>query len=163
MKLLWARVVAVGLAGALAGAAPAAAAAATPALNLGVIDVVALPDPAHVGLYGYAAGSVAFTAGRLSVIPSIGWEGSSAGAWGFVGAVVLDVAVGPVLGLDAAVTFIHDQVGADWENALFLLGGGLGVTLLVDGLAVSPSVNVFRGLNAPVWSLVPALNLAVPL
>jgi hypothetical protein len=58
------------------------------------------------------------------------------------------------------VGLIHDQPGLDAAQALFLVGLGAGVSVLAGRWAFSPSISVFRALNADAWALVPGLNVS---
>lgn len=153
------------LLGAVALARPARA--ADVAANVGMIQVWGLPDVVDFGAYPYVGASFPITTDEVVLIPGLGLEYSPEfDRWGFVSTFVVDRSLRPWLGLDGQLTLIHDQSGGDWGEALFFLGIGAGASFFVaDGkVAISPSLNLFRGLNLPAgsdpWSLVPGLNLA---
>jgi hypothetical protein len=132
------------------------------AINVGFIEVVALPTPAHVGLYPYVAGSMIWLFDWFTVVPSLGVEWSpQLRRWGLVGGVGMNFALTERFSVDVNVKMIHDQTGNDWNNADFLLGGGAGVSFYLRDVAVSPYLNLFRGLTRSSWSLVPGLNLGI--
>jgi hypothetical protein len=140
---------------------PTVAQAADPALNVGAIEVVALPDGEHVGVYPYAAVSLAFPVGNVVIIPSVGLEYSpELGRGGFVGGLVLDVPVTSTIGVDFLISAIHDQPGTQWTQAIFYLGGGAGVSITAGPIVVSPFVALYGGVNVAAWSIVPGLNVA---
>ncbi len=135
--------------------------AADPAVNVGVLEIAALPGAQHLGVYPYLAASIVFANDVAVLIPSLGIECSpELGAWGLVGAFTADFPVGKIVGIDLVLTLVHDQLGLEFDDAAFYLGLGAGASFLWDEWTLSPSVSVFRGLNVDGWSLVPAFNLA---
>lgn len=149
---------------ALGAAAPAAAQAQTLAVNAGAIDVVGLP-PQHLGFYPYVGVSLAFSSGPLTFIPAVALEYSpDQTRWGAVLTLTFDYSVAPWMGVDLNLGLIHDMeafnfAGPAFAASTFFLGGGPGVTFLFGKWSVSPGVNLFYGLNAPGWALVPAVNV----
>ncbi len=131
------------------------------ALNVGALEVAA-PSAAHVGAYSYLAGSLIIPTESVSWIASLGMEYSpELEAWGLVAGLTVDYAVSEGLGLDLIGTIIHDQVKADWGQAVFFAGIGIGTSVFLERWTLSPSISLFRGLNAPAWSVAPGLNLAL--
>jgi hypothetical protein len=131
------------------------------AVNFGMNEVVALPQPAHVGLYGYAAGSLIWVFDGFTITPSFGAEWSpELRRWGFVASLGTSISLTERLGLDLAARFIHDQAGDDWSRADYLLGAGVGVSFVLRDVILSPSLNGYRALSSPGWVFVPALNFA---
>ena len=150
------------LPGALVLLVPTTAATAepSPAINTGIIEAMT-PDANHVGVYSYAAVSIAIPTPHVTVAPRLGAEWSpELGAWGFVTSVAADVPVHPRLGVDFIATLVHDQVGADWGSAAFYAGPGVGVSLILGRWALSPSVTAVRALSSSNWTLGAGLNLA---
>jgi hypothetical protein len=151
---------AVALALALVGAS-APARAYDFAVNTGFVEVVLIPERAHLGLYPYIGVSLAFVLPKVTLIPELTVEASpDAGRWGFVATLVADFAVHRRIGLDVDVTILHDQPGGDFGAAEFLVGAGGGFSIFVGTWTLSPYVNVFRDLSVPGWAVVPGLNLA---
>lgn len=141
--------------------APSAARAADPAVNVGVIEVVGFPGAEHLGVYPYAAFSLTFPLGVVNLIPALGLEASpDVRRWGLAGTLTADFPLTPRLGVDAIAGVLHDQDGLSFKDALFLAGVGGGVSISAGSLVVSPSLMVFKALNATGWSLVPGINLA---
>jgi hypothetical protein len=132
------------------------------AVNVGVIEVRALPGGGHVGTYLNAALSLAFPAGRWTVIPGLGYEYDFAhDRGGFVPTLTFDYAVVPDrFGLDVGAVLIHDMDHFNFSTSQFYLGGGLGFSVFLGRFTVSPFCNLFRGLDTHDWSLVPGINLA---
>ncbi|MEK7159825.1 MAG: hypothetical protein AAB766_04990 [Patescibacteria group bacterium] len=128
--------------------------------NIGAIEVINLPDEAHLGLYPYIAGSIIVPAGSTSLVTTLGVEWSPEfKRWGFVPSFMVDVPVASWLGLDVMTSFVHDQEGSDWNSALFFLGFGPGATVYLGHWSVSPSFVTYRGLNVQAWTFVPGLNV----
>ena len=136
------------------------------AANLGAIEVL---DPSgghvsHLGFYPYIGVSMIVPGPRITFIPALSVEWSpDAGRWGFVAAGTGDLALSPRLGFDINVSLIHDQAGAGFGDAIFLIGGGPGVSIFLGRYTLSPYVSVFKGLNVSGWSVVPGLNAAMSL
>src|SRR4051812_38356268 len=131
------------------------------AVNTGFVEVVLIPERAHLGLYPYIGLSLAFVLPRVTLIPELTVEASpDAGRWGFVATLVADFAVHRRIGLDVDVTILHDQPGGDFGAAEFLVGAGGGFSIFVGTWTLSPYVNVFRDLSVAGWAVVPGLNLA---
>ena len=142
------------------GLASTAPLAADFAVNAGAIEVVALPW-AHAGLYPYVGGSVAFPLAHVTLIAALSVEWSfDQGRGGLVAAGTADFPLGPHLGVDLNLTFIHDMPGARVADSVFYLGLGPGVSIFLGRWAISPYVGVFTGLSAPGFSLVPGVNVA---
>jgi hypothetical protein len=139
---------------------PHVAYASTPSLNAGVVDLVA-PTADHLGAYPYVALSMIVPKDHVTLIPTIGIEWSpELSAWGFNGALVVDVPVAKTVGLDVIASLVHDQVGGEWNKAAFYAGIGGGCSIFRDTWTFSPSVSLLRGLNVGGWSLAPALNVS---
>lgn len=137
------------------------AAAFDVAVNAGAVEVLAVPDRQHVGLYPYLGISLVFPSGKVALIPSLSIEAApESGRWGFVWSLVADFPVHERLGLDVDVTLIHDQSGTDLGSAELLLGAGVGFSVFWGRWTISPYVNAFRDLSVDAWALVPGLNLA---
>ena len=149
----------IALAGCFAVARPAHA--ADFAVNSGAVEVVGIPARRHIGFYPYLGLSLAFPLPKVTLIPELAVEASpDAARWGFVLTLVADFAVHRRLGLDVDVTILHDQAGADFGAAEFLLGAGVGFSVFVGTWTLSPYVNVFRDVSVAGWALVPGFNLA---
>ena len=135
---------------------------ATPlALNVGALEARALPDD-HIGVYPFVAVSDERELGPFIVLPSVGVEWCPETAhWGFIATVVADYPIGEVTGLDLLATLIHDQDGVGFDDALFLLGVGPGLSITIEPLVVSPFVFFYKLLNAPGFSWSPGLNIAL--
>jgi hypothetical protein len=134
------------------------------AVNAGAVEVVGLPGRNQVGLYPYFGVSLAFVLPKVTLIPELTVEASpDAARWGFVLTLVADFAVHKRIGIDVDVTLLHDQPGADFGAAEFLLGAGGGFSIFLGHWTVSPYLNVFRDLSIAGWALVPGLNLAFTL
>lgn len=128
--------------------------------NVGAIEVLNLPDEAHLGLYPYVAGSVIVPVGSTSLIASLGVEWSPEfDRWGFFGSFMVDIPITSWIGIDSMVAFIHDQPGSRWGESLYLVGLGPGATIYLNKWTISPSFVTFRCLNVEVWSYVPGLNI----
>lgn len=131
-------------------------------INLGAVEVVTLPQVAHVGLYLYAGLSrpVELSSGSL-VIPSLSIEWSPELArWGFVVACALDIPISETIGIDIQGTLLHDQESWRFSKAVYYVGPGAGVSFYIGSVTLSPSVNAFYGLNDDSWSLAPAINIS---
>jgi hypothetical protein len=139
----------------------APAQAADFAINAGAVEVVGLPERNHIGLYPYLGVSLAFVLPKVVLIPELTVEASPDSArWGFVLTLVADFAVHKRIGIDVDVTLLHDQPGAEFGAAEFLLGGGGGFSVFLGRWTVSPYLNVFRDLSVAGWALVPGINFA---
>ncbi len=144
----------------LGGSAPAWA--YDVAVDVGAVEVVAIPDRQHLGFYPYLGLSLVFPFARVTLIPQLAVEAAAdVGRWGFVGSLVADFAVQARLGLDVDVTILHDQPGGDFGAAEFLVGAGAGFSIFAGRWTISPYVNVFGDLSVPGWAVVPGINLAV--
>jgi hypothetical protein len=131
------------------------------AINAGAVEVVGLPERNHIGLYPYLGVSLAFVLPKVVLIPELTVEASPDSArWGFVLTLVADFAVHKRIGIDVDVTLLHDQPGAEFGAAEFLLGGGGGFSVFLGRWTVSPYLNVFRDLSVAGWALVPGINFA---
>lgn len=134
--------------------------AADVSLNVGALEVVALP-PAHAGFYPYIGGAMAFPAGPFTAVTSLSLEVSfDQGRGGLVALASLDYAFTKALGVDVFVALIHDQPRLSFSESLFFLGGGPGLSIFLGRWTLSPFLGLFAGLNAPGWSLVPGLNVS---
>jgi hypothetical protein len=142
---------------------PAPARAVDVALNVGVIEAVAIPGGAHLGAYPSVGVSLAFPLPHVTLIPSLSIEAAETGRWGFVGTFVADFPVRDWIGVDLDVTWIHDQLGGDFRKAELLLGAGVGCSFFFGKNALSPFVNVFRDVSVAGWALVPGINLSAGL
>ena len=134
------------------------------AANLGVIEVVGEPGTTHLGVYPYVGASYVIPGKDVTLIPglSIEWSPDQA-RWGFVASGTGDIALSSRLGFDINVSLIHDQSGAELGDAIFLLGGGPGLSIFVGRYTVSPYVSVFKGINVSGWAIVPGVNAAIAL
>lgn len=139
--------------------AASSAQAADFALNAGALEVVALPQPQHLGLYLYAGPSLAFAFEKVVLIGSLSLEWSPDQLrGGLVLGVTADFPLTSRLGLDVNVTLIHDQAGTDFARASFFIGGGPGVTFFFGKQAISPFISFFYGAGGA--SLVPGINFS---
>lgn len=144
--------------------APALASAGALSPNVGVIEVVGQPGSEHLGVYPYAAVSTLIPAGKFAIIPAIGVEWAPEfDRWGVTGVVTADYAIGTRAGLDLNLAFIHDQQDHHWDDAIFLAGGGPGISIFLGKWTVSPYVSWFQGLNVDGGALVPGLNVSLAL
>jgi hypothetical protein len=135
--------------------------AGEPAINIGAIEAIAVPNGQHLGAYPYAAMSVAVSVRRATLIPRLGIEYSpDTSRWGLVTTLVLDLPVSERLGIDLIASAIHDQEGTRLRDATFLLGGGVGVSVTTSRFVVSPSLCVYGSLDAGGWSVVPGVNIS---
>lgn len=152
----WTAVLAVGMA---LLARPARA--ADLGLNVGAIEVLALPGPVHAGVYPALGVSLAFATEHVVWIPSLSLEWSPEfGRGGLVASVVADFPLSSQLGLDVSLTLIHDQPGFEVRRSDLFLGLGGGCSVFLGKWTLSPFVGLFYGLTTPGWSVVPGLNLA---
>ena len=134
------------------------------AANLGVIEVVGEPGTEHLGVYPYVGASLVIPGKDVTLIPALSIEWSpDQSRWGFVASGTADIALTPRVGFDINVSLIHDQSGAEFGDAIFLLGGGPGLSIFAGRYTVSPYVSVFKGLNASGWAIVPGINAAMTL
>jgi hypothetical protein len=134
------------------------------AANVGAIEVVGVPDITHLGVYPYVGASLVIPGKAVTLIPglSIEWSPDQA-RWGFVASGTGDIALTPHLGFDVNVSLIHDQSGASFGDAIFLVGAGPGVSIFVGTYTISPYVSLFKGINASGWALVPGVNASMSL
>lgn len=131
------------------------------ALNVGALEARGLPDT-HVGVYPYLAVSDERELGPFTLLPSVGAEWCpETGRWGFIATVVADYPVGKIVGVDLLATLIHDQGGAGFNDALYLLGVGPGLSVTVEPVVLSPFVFFYKLLNAPGFSWSPGLNVSL--
>ncbi len=134
------------------------------AVNVGAIEVVGVPDGTHLGVYPYVGASLVIPGEDVTLIPALSIEWSPDQArWGFVASGTADLALTPRLGFDINVSLIHDQAGAGFGDAIYLVGAGPGVSIFAGRYTFSPYVSVFKGLNVSGWSLVPGFNAAISL
>ena len=135
--------------------------AAEVALNAGAIEVLALPGPSHAGLYPYIGVSLVVPTEKVTLIPGLAFElAPESGRLGLVASLVADWALSDRLGFDLNAALIHDQPGLDFRASEFFIGAGPGVSAFFGKWTASLYVNVFRGLNVDVWSVVPGVNIA---
>ena len=131
-----------------------------PAINAGVVDVVA-PTLKHVGAYPYVAVSMGVPWDHVFLASTVGVEWSpELGAWGFTGALSIDVPVAKRLGIDVLGSLTHDQAGMAWRGAAFYAGIGAGVSVFCDAWALSPSISAVHGINVGGWTLAPTFNVS---
>lgn len=131
------------------------------AANAGALEVFEPTTPQHVGAYSYLALSLAIPTDRATLVPSLGAEWSpELGAWGFVASLTADFPAGTRLGIDVTASLAHDQLGSQWADATYAAGIGGGVSVFLGPWTVSPSINVFTGLNVSGWTIVPTINLS---
>jgi hypothetical protein len=131
------------------------------ALNVGALEVVGLPHPAHLGLYPSVALSMAIQGPGLTLIPALGVEWApELGRGGLVATLTSDWAMNDWLGLDLGVTLVHDQPGMRLSESLFYLGAGPGFSVFLGPWSLSAYVDGMLGLADGSWSLTPGLNLA---
>jgi hypothetical protein len=132
-------------------------------VNAGMLEVASIA-PEHVGAYPYVALSLVVPTEHVTWIPSLGLEWApELGAWGVVGSLTADFPVSTGLGIDAIVSIVHDQVGGAFRESTFYAGLGAGVSVFLGRWTISPSVSLFRGLNADAWTVGPALNVGFAL
>jgi hypothetical protein len=136
-----------------------------PWANLGVSEIVLLPDPAHYAVYVYAAVTlpIATSWHEWYVIPGLAFEiAPEVARGGLVGSVTLEHLLSARVAGDVIVSLVHDQTDLDFDTALFSLGLGAGVSIAVGDFSLSPSCSVYRVIagGAGDWSLAPTLNLA---
>jgi hypothetical protein len=140
---------------------PTVSRAADPALSVGATEAIGVPDGAPLGAYPYVAVSLALPVAGVAIIPGLGVEYSpDAARWGFVGTLTLDVPFSARISGDLLIGAAHDQSGGDWDKAVFLVGGGVGISIATEQLVVSPSLSVYAAINASGWSVCPGLNFA---
>lgn len=145
---------------ALLARAPAAAAYDL-AVNVGAVEVVAVPERQHLGFYPYLGLSLVLPLRRVTLVPELAVEAAAeSGHWGFVLSLVADFPVHARVGLDLDVTVLHDQLRGDFGAAEILVGAGVGFSIFVGRWTLSPYLNLFRDLSVPGWALVPGVNLA---
>ena len=148
-------------------AAPARRAHAADAwLNLGASEVRTLPGGEHYGVYAYVAVTFPFDvhAQELYLIPGFGFELTPEHErGGLVGYLTLERVLSARVAGDLILTLVHDQHRLDWDDAVFSLGVGLGVSVTVGKLVLSPSCSVYRTIGSPDWSVAPVLNVAFEL
>lgn len=143
----------------LLGGTPALA--ADVALNVGLLEVVTLPQPAHAGLYPSVGVSLALPVGPTVLIPSLAAEWSfDQGRGGLVLGATLDVPLGRLVGVDLNLFLIHDMPGLELPHSIFFLGGGPGLSLFLGRWTLSVSLGLFTALGTWGLSLAPGLNLA---
>ena len=158
------RAVAALLALALAVALPRPARAVDWAVSIGAIEAIAVPEGKHLAAYPYLGLSLAIPLPRVTLIPALSIEAAPEVAqWGLVGSFTFDFPISKYLGIDLAVTVIHNQSGLDWSTAELLVGPGAGISLFAGPWTISPFLNFFRDLTFPGWVLVPGINAAYTL
>ncbi len=132
-------------------------------INLGVSEIVVIPDPQHYAIYGYVAITlpVALEWQQLYLIPGLGFEyAPEVERGGLVGYLTLERSLSEKVAGDFVVTLAHDQPGLSLDEAVYSLGVGLGVSITLGSVVLSPSLSVYRVVDAPSWSLAPTLNLS---
>jgi len=133
--------------------------AADIALNFGALENRVLPGGEHFGSYGYFGVSSPIETDFAVLIPGLSIEGSEElGSWGLVGTLVTSFGLGENSAFDVVLTVIHDQPGFDGSKAVFLGGIGAGVSLFWGNWTISPSLNVFQGLNIDDQLFTPLIN-----
>jgi len=131
------------------------------AVNAGALEVVAFPGPVHGGFYPNLGVSLAFPTQHVTFIAALSFEWSFEMArGGFVLVGTADFPVAEHVGLDANVALIHDQPGLRFNEAVFFVGAGPGVSFFVWKFAFSPYVNFFVGGSPLGFSIVPGVNVA---
>ncbi len=131
-------------------------------VNVGTVELLALPHAEHVGTYVYGGVARPIVVGEsVTLLPSLSVEWSpELGHWGLVAAATVDVLVSQTVGLDAQVLLVHDQPAWQFGEAAFFAGPGVGISLYLGAITLSPSVNAFYGLSDGSWSLVPVFNVS---
>ncbi|MDP3775297.1 MAG: hypothetical protein Q8Q85_13625 [Gemmatimonadales bacterium] len=122
-------------------------------LTAGTIEVLTTGAD-HAAVYANGGGFALFApSDRLAIIPGLALEYSpDVEAWGAVASCVFDVPIsGTPLGADVVTLLLHDQLGGDFANASFYLGGGLGGSWFInDHWTLSLAWNYYRGVRKPV-------------
>jgi hypothetical protein len=134
-------------------------------MNAGAAEVLLLPDATHYAVYGYVAITVPIDTGwhGLYVIPGVGFElAPEVGRGGFTGYLTAEKVLSTRVAADFIVTFVHDQSGLSSDDAVFSVGVGGGVSIAIGRAALSPSLSMYRTVDAADWSLAPTLNVAYP-
>jgi len=152
----------IALAVLLAAVAPSTARADEQlAVAAGIAEDISVPAAAHEGMYSYAAVAVVLPAGRVAVVPSVGVEyAADTGHWGFIGTVVVDTPITRTVGFDVIVSGGHDQPGAQWNEAAFAAGGGIGLSITTAPAVISPSLCVFADVHSGELSVTPGVSVA---
>ncbi len=137
------------------------AGAADLALNVGALEVVTFPPPAHAGLYPNLGVSVALPKENVTYVVALSLEWSfDQGRGGLVLVGTADFPLGAHVGFDLNLALIHDQPGLHFDKSDFFVGGGPGLSFFFGRWTLSPFVSIFAGLTTPGASVVPGVNVA---
>jgi len=129
--------------------------------NIGVVEVASLPSSQHIGFYLYAGISKQINTNNITFIPSLSLELSpEIKCWGLVASITADVQVSDLLGIDAQIMLVHDQPAWHFDQATFSAGPGIGFSLYLGSITISPNLSALYGLNSSGWVLVPACNIS---
>lgn len=131
-------------------------------VNVGTVELLTMPHLEHIGTYVYVGISWPIPISKVTtLLPGLSVEFSpELGNWGVVAAVAVDVMVSRSVGLDAQLLVVHDQPALRFNQVMFFIGPGVGVSLYLGSIVVSPSVNTFYGLSDGSWSLAPSINVS---
>jgi hypothetical protein len=142
---------------------PVDARADRPWINLGASEILLLPDVEHYAVYGYVAVTLPINVEwqELYVIPGLGFEiAPEVERGGFTGYLTLERALSPRVAGDLLLVVVHDQERLDGDSAVFSFGVGLGVSIALGELSLSPSISAYRPFDASDWSLAPTMNVS---
>lgn len=134
-------------------------------LGFGVSEVATVPDLEHAGVYLFSCVTLPLEAGPVWIIPGVGAEYSpDLERGGATASLTVERAgvIGDNVAADLILSFIHDQ-GSSWSGATFSYGLGVGLSITLGSLALSPSLYAYRTIDYDGWTAAPTLTLSFAL
>ncbi|MEO8699700.1 MAG: hypothetical protein ABI867_06635 [Kofleriaceae bacterium] len=133
------------------------------AVAFGFLEDFVLSGPGHT-FYSYAGMTVASTHGKLTIVPELLIEyAPGAERWGTIVGATLDLNLTSRFGVDAIVEVGNDLSGANFGDAFYFVGFGLGATIYQGHWTVTPFAVLYKGLNYAGWDIAPGVNIAYAL
>jgi hypothetical protein len=134
-------------------------------LGLGVSEVATIPDVEHAGVYAFGCVTLPLEAGPVWIIPGLGAEYSPDLERGGATAsltVERTGVIGENVAADLIASFIHDQ-GGSWSGATFSYGLGVGASITIGSIVVSPALYAYRTIDYDGWTAAPTLTVSFAL
>jgi len=141
-----------------------------PALTAGLVELIGVPEPAHLGLYINVMLDVGIQLNPdWMLIPSVGIEfAPDNGHWGGTFFLIVDRYLtevgGLTLTLEPQLGLIHDA-GPDGDGGFdhaYFLAGGVGLAIIAKRFMWIPQIIASWGTQGEGWAISPVLFFSVP-
>jgi hypothetical protein len=121
-------------------------------------EVVVVPGPSHGGFYPALGVTLAFPTPAVTFLASLSLEWCfECARGGFLLVGTADFPVAEHLGLDVNLTLLHDQPGLRFDQSVFFVGLGPGLSVLLGPVTLSAFVSAMLGGSPLGWSVVPGV------